>query len=81
MVTTDIRSMMNGDYRSMMNGDYRYNSCTKINNNINTKQNNTIETNITTQETKYLIKTPSVRDKGPMGLKISSIRLVFMRQS
>ena len=73
MVTTDIRSMMNGDYR--------YNSCTKINNNINTKQNNTIETNITTQETKYLIKTPSVRDKGLVGLKISSIRLVFMRQS
>jgi hypothetical protein len=49
---------------------YLDNSCTKINNNINTKQNNTIETNITTQETKYLIKPPSVRDQGLMGLKI-----------
>ena len=51
----------------------------KQTNNINTKKNNTIETNKTTQETKYLINNPSVRDKGLM--VISSIRLALMRQS
>ena len=71
MVTTDIRSMMNGDYR--------YNSNTKINNNIKTKQNNRNKYNNT--RNKISDKTPSVRDQGLMGLKISSIRLVFMRQS